>query len=282
MNQFQNPKFESQNNPQVPPGEPMTPGVQQPTSMEEGNAEVLRVWDIQNQQATNESTTPERKETAPQSQAQPQVPPISEQPATSETDDPLEYIRGNTPRNPDTFTPSSPEISPDPAKSAEKEVTPQPPVTTSETEKEDSQEDLKKEIASVKELLSALLEERKVKDFTVYPRELLNPEITSYSGREMIKPFGIQTVRFGYEEFKNALDNAMVLDENTYILKYLSERPREDGSQPEPRLLKCTKEQVDTWKTEIERKEQQTQIAGQQYQQPPTAQSSESPPLQQF
>lgn len=260
MNQFQNPSFEGQNNSQA----------QQPTTPQEGNAEVLRVWDAQNQQATTEGITPKRDEATPQ----PQVPPVSEDFSAPEADDPLEYVRNNTPGNRGTSSPVSPEISTNPAMRSEEELT--PPITNPETEKEDPQEDLKAELASVKELLSALLEERKVKDLTVYPRELLNPEvITTSSGREMIKPFGIQTVRFGYEEFKKALDTAMALDESTYILKYISERQREDGSQPEPRLLKCSKEQVDRWKAEIERKEQggqQTRMSGQPYQQPPVQQ----------
>lgn len=294
MNQFQNPNFEDQNNPQVPSGEPMTPGVQQPTSMEEGNAEVLRVWDIQNQQATEGSVGSEGEETTPQ----PQVPPISQQPQTPETreaEDPIEYVRNNTPGNPETATPSKPSISqepegefaqggpPQPPVANSEEVTSQPPVTNPKVEEEKDPEDLKQEINSIKQELDSLREKlhsfetllpdllvgRKIKDYTDYPDQ--EPKILSGSGREMILPLGIVTVKFGKREFKKALEDAIPVDEDTYILRYMSERQREDGSQAEPRLLKFTKEQIDKCYSKIQQNEQQTQVSGQQYRQPPTA-----------
>jgi hypothetical protein len=240
MDQFQNPSLESQD----PSGVPSTgPEVAQ----KEGNEEFLRVLDAQTKQPIEEQGQ-EPKPTPQPEVTQHQVPPVSEGAQArevEETDDPMEYIRRNTPGN----------------------------LGTPQVEKEGPQENLKEELNSVKELLSAFLGGKKIKDLTEYPEELLNPEVfTSSSGREMFKPFGIQTIRFGYEEFKKSLESAMSLDEETYILRYMSERPREDGSRPEPRLLKCTKEQVDKWKSVIQQREQQTQVSGQPYQQPPTGQ----------
>jgi hypothetical protein len=269
MNQFQDPSFEGKNNSQVPSEGPMTPQVQQPTSTEEG-------------------TSP-----------QPQVPPTSQQPQTPEipeTDNPFDFVRRNTPGNPDNTTPSKPAISQEPEGEVAQEIAPQAPVVNSqevepqqtvpnfEVEDEKAPEDLKQEIDSIKQeldslkekldsletLLPDLLDGRKIKDYTDYPSDL-EPKILSGSGREMILPFGIVTVKFGKMEFKKALENAMPVDENTYILRYMSERKREDGSQAEPRLLKFTKEQIDKCYSKIQQEEQQTQITGQQYQQPPVA-----------
>jgi hypothetical protein len=274
MDQFQNPSLESQSPSEVPSTGPEV--AQQPVSQQEGNEEFLRVLDAQTQQ---QPTQEQGQEPTPQPEVtQPQVPPVSEVPQTpeveetEETDDPMEYIRRNTPGNPDNSTPQvNPEVPQEP-RVVTPEETPQP-VNNPQIEEEGPQENLKEELNSVKELLSAFLEGKKIKDLTEYPEELLNPEVfTSSSGREMFKPFGIQTIRFGYEEFKKSLESAMSLDEETYILRYMSERPREDGSRPEPRLLKCTKEQVDKWKSVIQQREQQTQVSGQPYQQPPTGQ----------
>lgn len=283
MNQYQNPVFGGNNPSPDSSVEPITPQNQEPVFPQEGTSEVLRVWDAHNQQSNDGGVMSEREEATPQDQ----VPSLSEQPQTPEmpeTDNPQKFIQDNTPGNPDLSTPPSPTISPDPERNIEQqEVSPQQSVTNPKVEEEETSEDLRQELNSVKQeldsvkqsfdslktLLSDSLAGRKIKDFTDYPSQ--EPKIlTSSPGREMILPLGTITVKFGNMEFKKALENAISLDEKTYILRYMSERPREDESQPEPRLLKFTKEQIDKCNSKIQQEDQQTQIAGQQ--QPPPAQ----------
>ncbi|MDD4382509.1 MAG: hypothetical protein PHE21_04200 [Candidatus Dojkabacteria bacterium] len=222
---------------------PVAEATNEPLASQQG-AEIPNPWANQQSQQNLESQTPQQP---------------------SETDDPLGYIRENTPSN-DTpnvamqaeIPSQEPTVEPNPVtptSSYQPEIAPEAPLATPESrEKEQS---LQEQLNSVKEMLSLVLEDKKVKDFTNYPMEMVNPEIYTPedSTREMIKPFGIMTVRFGYPEFKKALENPLALNEDTYILKYLSGRIRKDGSSPEPKFYKCTKEQVNKWRAEIERVE---------------------------
>jgi hypothetical protein len=269
MNIDQNPSFSE--TPSVDPNQvqnlgnqnpgaiPSTPDIQEvnhPVTPKEGGDEILRVWDIQSEQS-EQNPDPTHPETtyadpgSPRAEADiPQpgvIPNTQETPKTEEKAyDPISFIRGETPHN------SEPE---------EKVLPTNPPEfkpVQQESTVNPEMESLEKQLVSVKELVSVLLNNQKIRDFTVFPVELGNPEvfISENSGREMIKPFGIEAIRFGFAEFKVALDNALFLEENTYILKYLSERPREDGSTPEPKYLKCTSEQIKKWKDYVQETEQ--------------------------
>ena len=281
MDQYQNPSFEVGNSSQVPninPGLPQnfenssTPTGEvpsQPVTSQQGGEEVLRVWDINNQQrqqVESASQETQQEQNLPPQQptytdpvipgTEPITPQIEE---TPETDNPINFIRQETPSNDEYVSAQEPRIQQNISAPEEPEFTPVPETTTLKSEfvETDNKEPLEKKLDSLKDLIVAILDDQKVKDLADYPSELLNPEVFgSSSGRKMIKPFDIQTVRFGYTEFKKALENPMFLDDNTYILKYLSERPRDDGSTPEPRYLKCTKEQVDRWKEFVQETDQ--------------------------
>lgn len=165
-------------------------------------------------------------------------------------ENPIEFIRENTPSNePVNTEPSILE-----PKGANEEA-----ILDSKEEAEPTDD-----IVTMKELLVALLDNQKIRDFSDFPPEMTNPQFytAESSGREMIQPFGIDKIRFGLDEFSKALKTSIPLDENTYLLKYISGRTTNDGKSIKPRFLKCTKDQVEKWDKVIQEKNQtsQTQV----------------------
>jgi hypothetical protein len=194
-------------------------------------------------------------ETQNQQNLEPQIPT-----ARLETDDPMGFIRQNTPNNdiPVEALQEKPfvESKPFAPNNYPPEVVPETPSVS--TESEEKEHDLKEQLNAVKELLSVVLENQEIRDYGVFPVEMVNPQIytSENSQREMIRPLSIDKIKFGYKEFKEALNNALALNETTYILKYLSGRVGQDGNNIKPKFLKFKKEQVDKLRTEIDKVEQ--------------------------
>ena len=166
-------------------------------------------------------------------------------------ENPIDFIRENTPSN---------ENMP-----AQQSQIPIDVVESDSKERPEQGEDL----TTMKELLAALLDNQKIRDFSDFPPEMTKPGFytAESSGREMIKPFGIDRIRFGLDQFSEALKNSVPLDGDTYILKYVSGRKTSDGKDTKPKFLKCTREQVEKWTKEVQGRDQtsQTQIPDTNY-----------------
>lgn len=162
---------------------------------------------------------------------------------------PMQYVRENTPSN----DPSVPPVSELPRSTPSQ-------LEVSETEKD--------ELQTVKSILRDILNKTEIKDYSVLPIDMTKPTfgVSNTSERSMIFPFGKHTIyiRFGLEEFKEALEKVISLDANTSILVYQSKRISNNGELPKPRYIKFTPEQIEVFKTAIANKEMSNTIPTEQ------------------